>query len=160
MSSAGPGRDRPGNPAGFVVGYQRAELSATEALAEFRAAGGQIRTQSWYRLWGEVADTLARGDLFAALPPGALPAPADYGTWAMGRGGQYATQVSVYIRDVDTGLIRTQQYTYVTADPHTPGDAAANAMDDFTFADQEATYGEVVMGAQPTAVWQTVPYEP
>jgi len=148
----------PGNPSGFIAGAVNDGTSATDALNAFREAGGSIRTQTWYRLFGEVTDSLARSPMAAALDPYQLPDPAAYATWTMGPGGQYATQVQVFFRDIDTGLIGTSQYTYVTDEPHTPAEAEAAAYDEYSDTDNAGDYGQVVLGTSTVNVYTTSPY--
>lgn len=145
-----------GNPAGFIVDAVSRGVGSTDALAEYREAGGEIRTQSWFRLYGEVTDTLARSESAAALNPFQLPDPNTYATWTMGRGGQYATQVQVFFRDVDTGLIGSSQYTYVTDEPHTPAEAEAAAFDEYSDPDNASDYGQAVLGTATSNVFQTI----
>jgi hypothetical protein len=147
-----------GNVSGYVRDYIAAGLKPTEALREFRAAGGAIQDSRWFSLYGQITDTIARQPSFLALNPYVLPSPSEYGTWATGRGGQYATQVSIQLRDRDTGLYTTQLATYFSNDPHEPAEAEQWAMDTFGASESEADYGVTVMGATATAVWQTVPY--
>lgn len=145
-----------GNPAGFIVGAIGDDMSSTQALAAYRDAGGSIRTQTWYRLYGEVTDALARSPGAMALDPDAIPGANDYATWTMGGGGQYATQVQVYFRDVDTGLVGTTNYTYVTDVPHTPGEAEAAAFDEYSDPDNAGDYGQVVLGTATSNVFRTI----
>src|SRR5437899_2882582 len=103
--------------------HQSIGTSARGALAELRELGGTSADRKWFELYGQVADTLARTADTAALDPTMLPLPSDYGTWSMGRGGQYATQVNVTYIDEETGLRSTSPYTHVTDEPHTPEEA-------------------------------------
>lgn len=147
-----------GNITGWVRDLIQAGYNATDALAEFRSYGGAVRDSRWYGLYGQVTDAIAREPGFLALNPYALPDASDYGTFAMGRGGQYATSVQIQIVDRDTGLFLTQKATYITDEPHTPAEAEQWAVDTFGDADAEADYGKTVLGATATAVYLTVPY--
>lgn len=147
-----------GNPAGYIRGLIGEGYSARAGLEAFRGEGGAIRDSRWYALYGQVSDTLARQSEVAGLDPNVIPGPGDYGEWEMGRGGQYATQVSVHVIDRETDLWTTRQYTYVTSDPHTPAEAEAAAMDEFGDPDVESEYGETVYGAIANGLWITRPY--
>lgn len=149
-----------GNPAGFIVGQVSGGVSSSAALRAFREAGGSIRTQTFYRLYGEVTDALARSDSAAGLDPFSLPDPGNYATWTMGRGGQFATQVKVFFRDVDTGLIGTSNFTYVTDEPHSPAEAEAAAYDEYNDPDNAADYGQAVLGTATSNVFQTIALNP
>lgn len=158
MTDPYDGPNIPGNPAGFMASAIGEGTSATAALQEFRDAGGQMRTQTWYRMYGEVTDALARSPMAGTLDPNALPDPAAYATWAMGAGGEYATQVDLFFRDLDTGLIGTIPYTYVTDVPHTPGEAIAEGMADFGESDTQAAYDQSIEGGIVRNIYQTVAF--
>src|SRR5438105_2738550 len=104
MASNKPGASNIGNPAGFVSQYVQQGLSARAALREFRDAGGTMGNERFRSLYASVADSLARGGSYASLDPYSVPSPADLGTWKMGRGGQYATQVTLHGVDKQTGM--------------------------------------------------------
>lgn len=154
-----PRGDFPGNPAGYIVDYIQQGFTQTEALREFRDAGGHIRDSSWGKMWGQVSDLMSRSEQFAGLNPDVIPSSGDYGEIMAGSGGKYVTHVKLLIRDRETGDVRLQDYDYFSDSPHTPAEGYANAFADFTDADQEAEYGEQVLGGVPTWVAQTVPYE-
>jgi hypothetical protein len=147
-----------GNPAGFMAYHISIGSSAAEARADYRSQGGTTGDAAWNRAYGQIADTLARYPDQAALDPGALPSASDYATWAMGRGGQYATQVGVQLTDTETGLSFISQYTYVTDDPHTAEEAEAAAQAEFGDADTLDQYGQTIGGAFAIHLWQTVPF--
>jgi hypothetical protein len=147
-----------GNISGFQRDLIEGGVNATQGLAIFREAGGAIRDSRWFALYGQVADTIAREPAFLAINPYQLPDSSDYGTWAMGKGGQYATQVAIDVLDRGTGLYTTQLATYVTDVPHTGVEAEAWAQDQFGQPDAQNAYGVTVMGAMAKAYWVTVPW--
>lgn len=144
-----------GNPAGFIAGAINEEMGPTAALAAFRDAGGEIRNESWFRLYGEVGAALDNSVTAAGLNPYALPDASDYAPWTMNGPDSYATQVKVFFRDVDTGLIGSAEYTYRTPDPHTPAEAEAAAFDEYADPDNAADYGQSVLGTATTNVYRT-----
>lgn len=148
-----------GNPAGFMASKIMEGTSANQALRDFREAGGAFERQAWLRSYAGVRDTLASQPQIAGIDPDAIPGGEQYGEWAMGQGGQYATQVQVVIYDRDSGIIGTAPFTYITNDPHTPGEAAAAGIDLYTNDEAAQRYNQRIMGALPTAMWQTVPYK-
>lgn len=156
---AGGGEGGIGNVSGFIRDLIGEGHSATAALGIFRDAGGSIRDSRWFTLYGQVTDAIAREPAFAALNPYTLPDASEYGTWAMGRGGQYATSVRISLIDRGTGLATFQRASYITDTPHTPAEATEWAMDTFGDADAEADYGVTVLGAIASAVYATVPYD-
>jgi len=147
-----------GNPSGFIKGLIDEGEGPTSGLQIFRDAGGEIRTQTWFQLYGEVNEALITSGEASALDPYQLPDPAGYSEWKMGRGGQFATQVKVFFTDRDTGVVGTTNYTYITDQAHTPGEAEAAAFDEYADADNENEYGQTVQGTMTTNVFATVPW--
>jgi hypothetical protein len=147
-----------GNPAGFMAYHVSIGSSAREARDDYRSQGGTTGDTAWNRMYGQVSDTLARIPDQAALDPGTLPSAGDYGEWAMGRGGQYATQVAMQLTDQETGLSFISQYTYLTDDPHTPAEAQDAAIDAFGDPDALDQYAQTMGGAFAIHLWQTVPF--
>jgi hypothetical protein len=152
------GPPAPGNPAGFIAYNVSIGTSARAALEEWRNLGGTTGDRTWYQLYGQVTDTIMRSPDMAALDPAVLPSGADYGTWAMGQGGQYATQVNVTYIDEDTGLRSSQPFTYITDEPHTPEEAEQAAIDEYGADDNASKYGQQITGAYTVHVWQTTPF--
>lgn len=149
----------PGNPAGYMVYAQELGMSAREALDAWRELGGTAGNQNWHSMYGQIADTLARTPDMAALDPNVLPAASDYGTWAFGNGGQYATQVKVLVTDTETGLQSWRDFTHITDEPHTPAEAIAEGIEQYGSDDNETAYGETVGGGFVVHIWQSVPYD-
>lgn len=149
-----------GNPVSYIAEAQGLGWTQSETLRTFRADGAEMATQTFGRLWHEIADSSARQSDAASLDPMALPGPNDYATWTMGKGGEYATSVNVLFRDVDTGLIGTKQFLYKTADPHTPAEAQQAAWDEFSDPDNEQLYGQVALGVSTRNVFQTQAFRP
>ena len=57
----------------FIQEALREGRSATAALSAYRASGGRVRTQSFYRAWGEAERALGRSGAEAAANLGARP---------------------------------------------------------------------------------------
>lgn len=148
----------PGNPAGFIAEQIQAGMSARASLAEWRDLGGTSGNQAWNRLYGFVNDALLRMPEQAALDPNVIPSNADYATWAMGSGGEYATQVKVMVTDADTGDEILLDFTHISSDPHTPAEAMAAALADYGDADTLDQYAQTLQGAFASAVYKTVPW--
>jgi hypothetical protein len=148
----------PGNPYGYMVYAQELGMSGREALDAWRELGGTAGNQNWNRLYGQVGDALARMPDMAALAPDVIPSAGDYGTWAAGNGGKFATTVRLQLTDVDTGQQSTTFYTYMSDVAHTPNEAIAAAMADFGSDANQQAYRVTVDGGFVTGVYQTVPY--
>lgn len=154
----GGGELTPGNPAGFIAYQVSIGASARESLAEWRSLGGTSGNQAWNALYGQVTDAMLRRPDWATLDPNTLPTGADYGTWAMGSGGEYATQVKVMVTDADTGDELLLDFTHTSSDPHTPAEAMAAALADYGDADTLDQYAQTLQGAFVSAVYRTVPW--
>lgn len=148
-----------GNVTGYQAGMIREGMSARSALAAFREAGGAIRDSVWYSTYASTRDGIARLGEAANLDYDALPSGEAYGTVAMGGGDQYVTKVQLTLVDIDTGDVLTNYYTHVADDPHTPGEAVAEAMDIFGGTESLSNYRTRVVGGLVTSVFRTTPYE-
>lgn len=137
-----------GNVAGFIAGFQQEGRSATSALGAFRGLGGSVRTQTWYRAWGEVEAATAAAGPVAQMAPESVPTIGDYQEWAAGREGNLLHQVTIYFRDQD-GEVASMEWGVTSTSPLAPADAVASAMDDFAEASRttETGRGQTVIGA-------------
>lgn len=147
-----------GNRAGYIAQMITEGLSANEGLDLLREYGAGYRRTDFLADWGRVSDALARNPETLALDPTILPGGEDYASIAMGRGGQYATRVSIGLVNMDTGIQGTGWYLHVTDEPHTPQDAIEGAMD--AFSDENTSrYRERITSLLPSVTYVTVPYE-
>ena len=147
-----------GNPSGYIAWTLDVGLSGRAGLAEFRNDGGRITDAVWYRLRGQISDTLMRTDNFLSADPNAVISPAELGEWSAGQGGRFAYQVVIQQVDQDTGLLSAAQYTVLSDDPLSKQEAEAQAMADFGDPENEARYGQSVVGAFAIHGWATVPW--
>lgn len=148
-----------GNRAGYVAQLLQEGNSANSILRTLSEAGAGMQRQAGLRLVAQVRDTLQRAPQTVALPGNQLPDASQYGTWAMGRGGQYATNVAVYLQDRETGESIRAFFTHVTNDPHTPEEAANAAIASFTDSGGDDRYNQRVAGALPGNMWRTVAFQ-
>lgn len=147
-----------GNRAGFIGQMIQQGMTANEGLDLLRDLGAGYRRTDFLADWARVSDALARTADTLALDPLAFPASGDYAELAMGRGGQYATRVSIGIVNMDTGVQGTGWYLHVTDEPHTPEDAIEGALD--AFSDENTTrYRERITSLLPGITYVTVPYQ-
>lgn len=147
-----------GNRAGYIAGLLREGMSANGILRTLADNGAGIQRQAGLRLVAQVRDTIQRTPDLQSLRGNALPGAEKYGTWAMGRGGQFATNVAVFSQERESGVSIKSFFSHVTNEPHTPEEAANAAIQSFTDDDAESRYGQRVTGALPGAMWQTVPF--
>lgn len=145
-----------GNPAGFIAEMLGQGMSATAGLNTYREAGAGMRTQTWYRLWGEVEaatmnrETVLGADLFN------LPRDEQYTEWSAGTFPGYAANVSVQVRDQATDDVFNIFYTHVSRYPFTPQEAIDAAMS--TFGDEAGEEGsfptDVLLGGVITGLFK------
>lgn len=152
-----PGTDV-GNPAGFVAGAINEGMGSNAAHRAFSEAGGAMRRQTFQRLYGEVYASVANQPEAMGRDPYEMPSASDLTEWSMGDGGKYATSVNVIFRDVDTGIVGTKQYLYVTDEMHSSAEAQLAAWNDMGDEETEAQYGQKMMGALTKMQYVTVPY--
>lgn len=147
-----------GNPAGYMAQAIDQGWSATQALVTYRADGGRFGNDAWFQQYGQVAASLANAPAAAGLDPYLIPDANQYSTWALGRGGEYATQVQVQVVDTDTGVSGTINYTYKTSEPHTPIEAMQAAIAAYGDDETLGKYAQTIQGSFASNVYMTVPY--
>lgn len=156
------GPDEPidvGNPSGFFAWAIDVGFSARGAIDEFRSIGGSGSNDKLRGLYAQTYDTIMRTADFMSTDYNSLPSASDWGTWQMGRGGQYAMQVVIQQSDPDSGLTSESYYTVVKDEPFSKADAEEQAMIDFGNPANEDRYGLQVLGAVAVHGWLTVPWE-
>lgn len=120
------------NPSSFIQAEQAAGSSAAAALEKFRdAASTAPNTQTWYRLWGQVANSTQLTAELAAYPegaviPGELHAIRSQGTPGLyGYQGNVQIERSIYAADgTVTKIVTSEAWTYNSAEPMSRYDAA------------------------------------
>lgn len=83
----------------------RENVSATAALKAFRAAGGSIRTQTWYRLYGQAQLEGAMTSKEAGRPLGRIPTASEIQPATVPRARGFMQRVTVYGRDQAGNII-------------------------------------------------------
>lgn len=151
----------PGNIAGAVGRWIQQGLNATDALRAFKAAGGAIRTQTWYQLYRNTADALGRAGEVARTPTNRRPSEDAFSPWATLKPNQYAYQVTVMVRDRDSGILTQRPYTYFSASRVTPNVAIQDALDTYNdgISESDDYASESIEGAVLTGLFRTVPIE-
>lgn len=82
-------------------------LTSTQALAEFRAAGGKMRTQTWYRMWGEVENERSLFGIETGRPLHLKPTQDEIIPMTTRRAAGYMQRVQVVTRDAE-GSVATK----------------------------------------------------
>lgn len=112
------------NPAGIIAKGVTEGLSGRQIIQALRDAGMGLRDAVVYRTIGEVRAAIANRETIAQINTSILPSPDQYAQWSTARNG-YSTQLLIFTRDRETGLIGETVSSYTTTDPHTPDEAIA-----------------------------------
>lgn len=120
-------------------------MTATEALNAMRESGLAMRTQDFYRAWGEVETNVGMTDRIVGLDPTLTPTAESLSTWSVGREGQYMFQVDVMVKDLESGEMELRPYSIMSDQLMTPLEAMAQAEEEMS--DNAGDYGERVFGS-------------
>lgn len=120
-----------GDARSYIPQLMRAGYSATGALGFLRSMGAGMRTQTFYRAWGEVAADLALRPGVAQLDPSTPISEQQLATWRAGRSGTFGYQVNIALRDRPTGVVGIKTHYVFSADNISPQDAIDQAIADY-----------------------------
>ena len=126
-------------------------VSATEMLNSIRAAGGSIRTQSFYQLVGEVRAASARAGEWATAPLDQIPGQDLVQDWTGGQADTYLNRVYMYVRTSVGGVLSVERrgVSILTRDAISPSDALAMAQQLYEEnSDSENYANEQFLGAE------------
>lgn len=127
--------------------------TATSALHDFRAAGGRMRTQTFYRLYGQAQVEGIHRYEEASRPLNRTPDYSEIQQMTVRRGGGFLHKVVVMTRDASGQIIsRTLNITRRT--PMTRGAAIRRAME--IVSDNKDSYGLDPVAAFHTGVFEMV----
>lgn len=116
--------------AGFIREAAQRGLVATQALSEFRGAGGSIRTQNFYREWGSIVQSQALEAGWTTRDLNRLPRAELMGEWHAGTPGRYAYRGTFDVTDNATGLAMQRHWTIISDRPISPATAMRQAFDE------------------------------
>lgn len=87
-------------PAGEAIQAAiRQGRNATASLSEWRSRGGQIRTQTWYRVWGQIENEQLQAIPEAAQRPTLRPTAEQIQERRSKRPGAYHQDVTLIVQD-------------------------------------------------------------
>jgi len=143
-------------PATWALQGVEAGLSARQALAEFREAGGHVADGTWFKTYAEVAAHISLREGIYNEPTDLRPVGEEVKTWSTHKAAGYAQQVEVLVRDQGTGEIITIPYTYTGHELLTRREVINKALDVY---DGEGSSGEhqQMLGAVYSGTYQMVP---
>lgn len=126
-------------------------MSATNMLNDIRAAGGSIRTQSFYQLVGEVRASAARASEWATAPLDQVPGQDLVQDWTGGQADTYLNRVYMYVRTNIGGVLSVERrgVSILTKEAISPNDALAMAQGLYEDnADSDNYANEQFLGAE------------
>lgn len=132
-----------------------AGLGPTDALTSFRQAGGRIRTESWYRLYGQERAGFGAKIREQTLPTNRRPASNEVQRYSSRTATGYMQQVELTVRDRRSHLTLTKRFTYRTDTLVTRNRAVTAAID--TYAGASDAYEEDILGAAYTGTFELFP---
>ena len=138
-------RGDPGMAANAIPGLLRQGLGPTAALRSFRAAGGSISDQSWFRAWRQVADSLERAGAVAEAPLRRRPETGEVQASGWQTKQRYTYMVDVTFRVFGTRIIETRTLAVTSDRLLTYGSALQSALDTFAEGEDEPS-GENQVG--------------
>lgn len=153
------------DPVSFIYAKIAEGTGSTQALREYREAGGSIRTQRFYQAFGEVELELATRGLVEAAPVDRAPTPQELTPRTTSRPGGYLYRVGVLTSrstvDPITGQVREQTsiewQSIRTAQLIDYAQAMAEAEANFGTGSEAGPYGGSVVGSFVSAVNELVP---
>jgi hypothetical protein len=158
MSSTEPPEEQiTWNPASVVARGVAEGMSGNAIVRALQQAGMGVNRGTVFKMIGQVRAAIANREHVATMPTDQLPAARDYATWTTSREG-FSTQLLVFTRDRETGIIGSQVSSYTTLDPHSPDEAiAAKQADWLDLTAQGSEYeDQQYLGAIPYNLFQMV----
>lgn len=105
----------------------REGVNATDALRLYRSAGGSVRTQTWYRLYGQAQLEGALTSKEAAAPLNRVPTAGEIQPATVPRARGYMQRVTVYGRTPE-GFIMTREVSLRSTNLVSRGNAVNKAL--------------------------------
>lgn len=138
----------------YIASAIRRGLGPTAGLREYRAGGGTIRTQTWFRHFNVVREAVAKRDLVGNAPLGSRPARAERATWITPRQRGYLYQVEAFVRPRGTSEVYSSYTSFRSQQLVTYGAALDGAL--AAHVEGAELYDEEVMGGVVTGVYELV----
>lgn len=142
-------------PLQFIREMVSAGKSATAGLAEFRQAGGSIRTQRWYAAFGELQHELNTRPRVVEAPLNRRPVAEEITRVTSSRPNAFNYRHGVIVYNNETGMRETMPVIVRSKTLITYGEAQQQAMQTIL----DTGYDLQVVGAFTTAVSQLVPLQ-
>lgn len=147
------------NPAAFAFAAVKLNLSANEALRQYREGGGAIRRETWLRLYSQARAAGIIAATEAALPLTRMPLATEIRTLDTKTARGWVQYADVYVRDADTGEVTVHHWALRGTSLLSREAVIERAMNKIAeSATHEGTLDPgVVIGAVYTGTYQMVP---
>jgi len=132
--------------------------SATAGLDRFRAEGGAIRNDTWYRMYSEIKTSLAGRAGTYNEPVNRIPTASEVKQWTTAHAKGYIQQVEVLVRDKTTGEVYSAPFSLAGKTLRSRAAVLKHALEQYT-GDSEEKYAQKVLGAIYTGTYQMIPNE-
>ena len=134
-------------------------MTASGALAHLREQGHRIRTQTFYRLWGETADAAARSSLNQAAPLNRRPTSEEITPFTAPRARGFLYTIDIAVRDRLTGEVFMTPSGYRSDRLVSRGRALRGAIEAARDAQEinRESFGGEILGGTITQVREFVP---
>lgn len=146
------------NAGAFMAGAIEEGLGVVEARDAMRAAGLSMSNATFSRMYADVRAAIGERDAIQGLNYDAIPGGDQWGEWAAGAAGDFATFVTSYVRRPGSPDVEERYYIHVTGQAHTPQEAIDAAADFYTNDNltQESMRGGNYQGSIVTSMVRTV----
>jgi len=131
-------------------------FSARQGLEQFRAEGGHIASQTWFRVTGELQAMLAEREGIYNEPINLRPVASEIQTWTTQKAKGYIQQVEVLVREKSTGQIVSVPFSVSGRTLVSRRNAIQQALDVYS-DDNAKKYNQTVLGAVYTGTYEARP---
>ncbi len=149
----------PGFNAGAFIGNMiENNVGVTAARNAMRAAGMKMSNAAFSSLYGQIREAIGAREGLQGLDYESLPSGETYSTWTAGRGDQYATFVTTWVRPIGERDASPRYFYHLTNEPHTPAEAVRVAQSSLAQA-AEAEHGDsdiMIIGSLVTSINRTL----
>lgn len=149
------------NPAPFIADLIQQDIGVTAGRQMMREAGMRMSNAAFSRMYGQVRDAIGGREGLQSMDYESIPPGEAYSTWTAGRGGQYATFTTTFVRPTGSREVEPVYYFHLTNEPHTPNEAIQAAAGFLTDGDEiNPVYGpREIIGSVVTSMTRTVARE-
>lgn len=141
------------NPYPFITRAVREGLSATRALSEFRAGGGSVGNQLWYRAFSTIKTGITEFGSESTRPLNRRPIAGEIQQFEGMTSRGFIQQVMVRVQDRSTGDYTWKPYSRVATNLTSRQSVINDALAMFGSPENEENYDEIAIGAVYTGTW-------